>query len=78
MSTDPEWVVIRKHPDLPDGVVTDDWEGRWLDVSSVPPPVSMIVGGTRDARVVATRTDRFEVHPDVGAMARVYVATIDG
>lgn len=60
------YIVVRAHPDLPEGFLPPDMEGRWYDRDSIPEGVDWSMGGA-----VAVATDRFERRDD-GATARVY------
>lgn len=73
MSDEPDYVVIRPGPGLPEGFVPARWDGRWLDRSQLQP----LPGEHGDAaaagfgEAVAVPTGRFEYRDD-GAVAEVY------
>ncbi|PZG16486.1 hypothetical protein C1I95_17595 [Micromonospora craterilacus] len=59
---EPDYVVVRPHPDLPAGFLPPDLDGRWFDRSAL-----RLGSGT----AVAVPSGRFEVRDD-GAVAEVY------
>lgn len=61
------YIVIRAHPDLPDGFLPPDLDGKWFDADKLPPASRFAVG-----TAVAVATDRFERRDPDGATARVY------
>lgn len=69
---EPDYVVIRPGPGLPDGFLPPHYDGRWIDMTHVPkgPPA-----GTGTAmglgEAVAVPTGQFEVRDD-GAIAEIY------
>lgn len=62
--TDPDYVVVRASPDLPDGFIPPDLDGKWFDRATLP--VSFAQG-----TAVAVPSGRFEVRDD-GAVAEVW------
>lgn len=70
MSDEPDLIVVRAHPDLPDGFLPPSVEGRWYDRARLPKALSeaeaYAFGGA-----VAVVTDQFEVRDD-GAVAQVF------
>jgi hypothetical protein len=71
MSTDtPDYVVIRPSPDLPDGFLPADLDGKWFDRAQLPAkpedlPTGLVSG-------VAVPSGRFEVRDWDGAVAEVW------
>lgn len=70
---EPHYLVVRAHPDLPDGFLPPDWEGRWIERSRIPmgPSVDRPLA-PGEGRGVATAIDRYEIRDDDGAVAQVY------
>jgi hypothetical protein len=66
---EPDYVVIRPAPGLPDGFVPPHWDGRWIDRATLPqiyaPP------GGQWSSATAVPTGHFEVRED-GAVAEVF------
>jgi hypothetical protein len=67
--SEPDYVVIRPAPGLPDGFLPPHWDGRGIDRATVPqvytPPGAHMTSAT------AVPTGRFEVRDD-GAVAEVF------
>lgn len=66
---EPDYVVIRPAPGLPNGFLPPHWDGRWIDRATVPecyasPDPSM-------STATAVPTGRFEVRDD-GVVAEVF------
>lgn len=76
MSDEPDYVVVRRGPDMPDEwLMPDGLEGKWFDRSAVPVAAP---GAPRNAErhttssaMAAEPTGRFEVRDD-GAVAEVW------
>lgn len=70
---EPGYLVVRAHPELPDGFLPPDWEGRWIERRDVPFGPSadrpLAPGGGRG---VAVAIDRYEMRESDGAVAQVY------
>lgn len=74
MGDEPDFIVLRRHPDLPaEFRLPDGDDGRWLDRSRIPvrlpPPAPHITPAGPGA--VAVPTGRFEVRDD-GAVAEIW------
>lgn len=73
MMAPPDYIVIRRSPDLPDDFNTGDFDGKWLDRGQLPvseEPPEPPWGGTV-GRGVAVPTGRFETRED-GAVAEIW------
>jgi len=76
--SEPDYVVVRRGPDMPDEwLMPDGLEGRWFDRAEMkpPPPPGWADEFRRRGGVVSTAaavpTGRFEVRED-GAVAEVW------
>lgn len=70
--SDPDYVVIRPAPDLPDGFLPDEMNGRWFDRDHIPEgPDDGHATVARLGGAVAVATGRFETRED-GAVAEVF------
>ncbi|NMI01495.1 hypothetical protein [Pseudonocardia acidicola] len=70
---EPDYIVLRSGPALPEGFLPVGWEGRWFDRATFAsgPGQELRVPG-RYAVGVATPTGRFEVREYDGAVAEVW------
>ena len=75
MTTEPDYIVVRAAPGLPEGFVPAHLEGRWYDRSQIPLGAVNVgafeaAGGTVGT-AIAEPSGRFEVRDD-GAVAEVW------
>ena len=63
------YIVVRAAPDLPDGFIPDELEGRWYSLDTLPKGDNWTY---TMMEAVAVPTDRFERRESDGATARVY------
>lgn len=70
MSELPRYIVIRRHPDLPDGFLPPEVEGRWYNLDQFWLNGDGTTFGVGSA--VAVPTSKFERREDDGMTARVY------
>lgn len=71
MSSAADYVVLRQSPDLPDGWMPPDMDGRWYDLAAVPIGFRAPLAGYKPGTAYGVPTGRFEVRDD-GAVAEVY------
>lgn len=71
---DPDYIVLRPGPGLPDGFLPPDLDGRWIDRCTVLSSRPTLPPHLRDAgsEAVAVPTGRFEVREYDGAVAEVW------
>lgn len=73
--SEPDYIVLRANPDLPDWHLPPHWDGRWIDRADLPPAPPP---GLHDDETYATAAfvpaGRFEVREHDGAVAEVYEA----
>ncbi|MBZ6102709.1 hypothetical protein ACH4NO_18030 [Streptomyces olivaceus] len=71
---EPDYIVIRPAPDLPEGFLPERENGRWYDRADMPQAgvESSVDALIRYGGGVAVATDRFEVRDYDGAVAEVY------
>jgi len=64
------YIVVRPAPDLPEGFLPKELNGKWFDVDDVPriPPLGT---NNKVSEAVAVPTGKFEVRED-GAVAEIY------
>lgn len=76
MSVEPDYVVVRRGPDMPDEwLMPDGLEGRWFDRSTIriaPDPGDLSQADVSISTAVAVPTGRFEVRESDGAVAEVW------
>lgn len=73
MGVEADYVVLRRHPDLPEQFrLPAGFEGRWLDRSQVPLRRPRPPHGVDLREAVAVPTGRFEVRDYDGAVAEVW------
>lgn len=77
MSDEPDYVVVRRGLDMPEEWSMGDMDGKWLDRSTMPPPLPPGAlnrfrekGGVVSS-ATAVPTGRFETRDD-GAVAEVW------
>lgn len=68
--SEPDYVVIRPAPGLPEGVVPPHWDGRWIDRATLPEVY--VRPGAGMSTTTAVPTGRFEVRDYDGAVAEVF------
>jgi hypothetical protein len=72
---DPDYVVLRAAADAPEGFLSPQMDGCWIDRSELPPPPPPDWKPPTDgsyAQATAVPTGRFEVRDWDGAVAEVY------
>jgi hypothetical protein len=76
VTPEPDYVVLRAHPDLGPRFLPAHLDGRWYDVSKVPVgkrgELQMWAVALAGSDVVAVPAGRFEVRPTDGAVAEVW------
>lgn len=73
-NSEPDYIVVRAHPDLPAGFLPEKIEGLWLDMSGLPKddePIPVRGRYRIGSEAVAIPTGRFEQRDD-GAVAEIY------